>query len=307
MEEAMAAVIQVEQLRKVYGDTVAVDDVSFSVEGGEIFGIVGPNGAGKTTTVESIVGLRRPDKGTIRALGLDPTRQEDELQERIGVQLQEAALPELIKVWEALDLFSAFFRKAVDWEPLLDQWGLSDKRNARFGKLSGGQKHRLFVALALLNDPEAVFLDELTAGLDPQARRDTWDLVRAIRDQGKTVVLVTHFMDEAQELCDRVAIIDHGRIVALDTPQALIQQIQAESEVSFTAPPGFDSASLKALPEVKRVSEEGGKVSVFGEGALLARVATELAQQNLAPSDMRSVQVTLEDVFLALTGREIRD
>jgi len=303
----MAAVIQVDHLRKVYGDTVAVDDISFAVEEGEIFGIVGPNGAGKTTTVESIIGLRRPDKGTIRALGLDPTRQEDELQERIGIQLQEAALPELIKVWEALDLFAAFFKKTVDWEPLLDQWGLSDKRNARFGKLSGGQKHRLFIALALLNDPEAVFLDELTTGLDPQARRDTWDLVRVIRGQGKTVVLVTHFMDEAQELCDRVAIIDRGRIVALDTPQALIQQIQAESQVSFTAPPGFDADSLEALPGVRRVSQEGGKVSVFGEGALLARVATALAQQNLAPADMRSVQVTLEDVFLALTGRQIRD
>ena len=302
----MSTVIQVEHLRKVYGDTIAVDDISFEVENGEIFGIVGPNGAGKTTAVESIIGLRRPDKGTIRVLGLDPTQEEDALQQRIGIQLQEAALPNLIKVWEALDLFTSFYMRAVDWRPLLDQWGLSEKRNTRFGQLSGGQKRPLFIALALVNDPEVVFLDELTTGLDPQARRSSWDLLRSIRDQGKTIVLVTHFMDEAEELCDRVMIIDHGRIVALDTPKALIQQVQGESQVSFTSPPDFDPSSLKALPGVSRVTEEQSKVSVFGEGALLAHVATTLAQQDLTPSDLRSVQATLEDVFLALTGREIR-
>lgn len=302
----MSTVIQVEHLRKVYGDTVAADDISFEVEEGEIFGIVGPNGAGKTTTVESLIGLRRPDKGTIRVLGLDPTQDEDALQQRIGIQLQEAALPNLIKVWEALDLFASFYMRAVDWRPLLDQWGLSEKRNTRFGQLSGGQKRRLFIALALVNDPEVVFLDELTTGLDPQARRSSWGLLRSIRDQGKTVVLVTHFMDEAEELCARVMIIDHGRIVALDTPKALIQQVRAESQVSFTAPPDFDPSSLKTLPGVSRVTEERNKVSVFGEGALLAHVATALAQQDLAPGDLRSVQATLEDMFLALTGREIR-
>jgi len=301
------AVIQVEHLRKVYGDTVAVDDISFEVENGEIFGIVGPNGAGKTTAVESLIGLRRPDQGTIDVLGTNPMQEENALQQRIGIQLQEAALPDRIKVWEALDLFASFYDHTVDWQPLLKRWGLSDKRNARFGKLSGGQKQRLFIALSLLNDPEAVFLDELTAGLDPQARRSTWDLVRAIRDEDKTVVLVTHFMDEAQELCDRVLIIDHGRIVALDTPKALIKQIQAERQISFTAPPGFDPSPLEALPGVSHVSTEGNQVSVFGEGALLARVATALAQQDLIPDDLRSKQATLEDVFLALTGREIRD
>ncbi len=302
----MSTVIQVEHLRKVYGDTVAVDDISFEVEDGDFFGIVGPNGAGKTTAVESLVGLRRPDEGTIRVLGLDPTQEEDALQQRIGIQLQEAALPKLIKAWEALDLFASFYKRAVDWRPLLDQWGLSEKRNARFGQLSGGQKRRLFIALTLLNDPEVVFLDELTTGLDPQARRSTWDLLRSIRDQGKTVVLVTHFMDEVEELCDRVMIIDYGHIVALDTPKALIQQVRAESQISFTAPPGFDPGSLKTLPGVSRVIEERNKVSVFGQGALLAHVATALFQQDLAPSDLRSEQATLEDVFLALTGREIR-
>lgn len=303
----MSTVIQVEHLRKVYGDTVAVDDISFEVEEGEIFGIVGPNGAGKTTAVESIIGLRRPDQGSITVLGMNPMQEENALQQRIGIQLQEAALPDRIKVWEALDLFASFYDHTVDWQPLLERWGLSDKRNARFGKLSGGQKQRLFIALSLLNDPEAVFLDELTAGLDPQARRSTWDLVRAIRDEGKTVVLVTHLMDEAQELCDRVLIIDHGRIVALDTPKALIKQVQAESQISFTAPRGFDPSPLEALPGVSRVSTEGNQVSVFGEGALLARVATALARQDLIPDDLRSKQATLEDVFLALTGREIRD
>jgi len=303
----MATVVRVEHLRKVYGETVAVDDISFEVEESEIFGLVGPNGAGKTTTVESIIGLRRPDQGTISVLGLDPTTDENALQQRIGIQLQEAALPDRIKVWETLDLFASFYEHTVDWEPLLEQWGLADKRRTRFGKLSGGQKQRLFIALALLNDPEVVFLDELTAGLDPQARRNTWDLVRAIREQGKTVVLVTHFMDEAQELCDRVMIIDQGRIVALGTPEALIKQAQAESQVSFTAPPGFDPSSLESLPGVSRVITEGNQVSVFGEGALLARVATALAQQDVIPDDLRSEQATLEDVFLALTGREIRD
>ena len=181
----MSTVIQVEHLRKVYGDTVAVDDISFEVEDSEIFGIVGPNGAGKTTIVESVIGLRKPDQGSITVLGMDPTQEENALQQRIGIQLQEAALPDRIKVWEALDLFSSFYDYTVNWKPLLDRWGLSDKRNARFGKLSGGQKQRLFIALSLLNDPEAVFLDEPTAGLDPQARRNTWDLVRDIRDVGK--------------------------------------------------------------------------------------------------------------------------
>ena len=233
-------VIEVQNLRKKYGSTVAVDNISFNVQQGEIFTIVGPNGAGKSTTVESIMGLRQPDGGTIRVLGLDPQKDEQELRQRIGIQLQQAALPERLKVWEALNLYSSFYEKTVPWEKLLEDWGLTEKRNANFKNLSGGQKQRLFVALALLNDPELVFLDELTTGLDPQARRATWDAVRAIRDQGKTVVLVTHFMDEAEELADRIAIIDQGNVVALDTPGALIQDLHAETRVRFTNYNGYD-------------------------------------------------------------------
>jgi ABC-2 type transport system ATP-binding protein len=303
----MEPVIAVEHLRKAYGSTLAVDDISFEVRPGEIFGVVGPNGAGKTTTVECIVGLRQGDSGAVRVLGLDPRRQEQSLRERIGVQLQQAALPDDLKVWEALDLFASFYRRPVAWPALLEQWGLAEKRGTAFTKLSGGQKQRLFIALALINDPELVFLDELTTGLDPQARHTTWDLVRAIRERGKTVVLVTHFMDEAEQLCDRVAIVDHGRIVALDTPAALIRQVQAESQVRFGAANGFDPSWLRGVPGVREVAREGDQVLVSGGGPLMARVAVALAERDLAPPDLRSEQPTLEDVFLSLTGRRIRE
>ena len=307
----MTNVIEVTHLRKTYGATVAVEDVSLTVQKGEIFGIVGPNGAGKTTAVESIMGLRKPDSGTVRVLGLDPQTQAQELRQRLGIQLQEASLPDYLKVWEALDLFSSFYKRTVPWEPLLEQWGLRDKRNTRFKNLSGGQKQRLFIALALLNDPEVVFLDELTTGLDPQARRATWEMVRTICDQGKTVILVTHFMDEAEELADRVAIIDHGRVVALDTPQALIQSLQAGSTVRFTNLNEFDADVLQNVAGVTAVSQQNvgqqaQQIIVQGSGPLLARVAVALAQHNIAPTDLRVEQADLEDVFLALTGRKIR-
>lgn len=300
-------VIEVKNLRKQYGSTIAVDDISFNVAQGEIFCIVGPNGAGKTTTVESIMGLRQPDSGTIRVLGMEPQKEEQSLRQRIGIQLQEAALPERLKVWEALNLYSAFYHKTVSWEKLLDDWGLADKRNTNFKNLSGGQKQRLFIALALLNDPELVFLDELTTGLDPQARRATWDAVRAIRDQGKTVVLVTHFMDEAEELADRIAIIDQGSIVALNSPQALIQDLQAGMRVRFTSHNGYDPQLLRQVTGVTDVEQRGKQVIVQGNGALLANVATALAQHNITPMDLRVEQANLEDVFLALTGRSIRN
>ena len=300
-------VIEVQNLRKKYGSTVAVDDISFNVQQGEIFTIVGPNGAGKSTTVESIMGLRQPDGGTIRVLGLDPQKDEQELRQRIGIQLQQAALPERLKVWEALNLYSSFYEKTVPWEKLLEDWGLTEKRNANFKNLSGGQKQRLFVALALLNDPELVFLDELTTGLDPQARRATWDAVRAIRDQGKTVVLVTHFMDEAEELADRIAIIDQGNVVALDTPGALIQDLHAETRVRFTNYNGYDPQQLRTVAGVTDVEQRGKQVIVQGNGALLAHVATALAEHNVTPTDLRVEQANLEDVFLALTGRSIRN
>ncbi|WP_420628995.1 ABC transporter ATP-binding protein [Candidatus Leptofilum sp.] len=300
-------VIEVKKLRKAYGSTVAVDNISFNVQKGEIFCIVGPNGAGKSTTVESIMGLRQPDGGSIRVLGLDPQKREHELRQRIGIQLQQAALPERLKVWEALNLYSSFYDKIVSWEKLLADWGLTEKRTTNFKNLSGGQKQRLFIALALLNDPELVFLDELTTGLDPQARHATWDAVRAIRDQGKTVVLLTHFMDEAEELADRIAIIDQGNVVALDTPGKLIQNLQAETRVRFTNYNGYDPQQLHTVSGVTDVEQRGKQVIVQGNGALLAHVATALAQHNVTPTDLRVEQADLEDVFLALTGRSIRN
>ena len=218
----MTAVIQVEELRKRYREVTAVDGVGFEVAEREVFGIVGPNGAGKTTTVEIVEGLRRPDGGRVRVLGLDPGRDGPRLRQRIGAQLQKAALPDRLKVWEALDLYASFYDRAVPWPELLDQWGLADRRGAAVGTLSGGERQRLLIALALVGRPQVVFLDELTSGLDPQARRDTWELVRAMRDAGATVVLVTHLMEEAERLCDRVAVIDRGRLVVLDSPRALI-------------------------------------------------------------------------------------
>lgn len=300
-------VIEVKNIRKVYGSNVAVQDISLAVKQGEIFGIIGPNGAGKTTTVESIIGLRRPDSGTVRVLGLEPQSQRIQLSQRIGIQLQQAALPGRIKVWEALDLFASFYRHTIPWQPLLDQWGLNEKRDTLFDKLSGGQKQRLFIALALINDPEIVFLDELTTGLDPQARRTTWDMVKTIRDKGKTVVLVTHFMDEAEILCDRIAIIDHGKVVGLDTPQALIAGLQSGTRVRFTANSGFKEALLRPVPGVSQVLSQGQEIIVYGSGPLLAHVAAALANHNITPTDLQVEQASLEDVFLSLTGRAIRD
>jgi ABC-2 type transport system ATP-binding protein len=303
----MTSAVQTGGLRKAYGSVVAVDNVSFEVREGEIFGVVGPNGAGKTTTIECLEGMRRADHGQIEVLGLNPVRDERKLRQRIGVQLQQSALPARIKVWEALDLFASFFDRAMDWRILLDRLGLDDKRNAAFAKLSGGQKQRLFIALALLNNPELVFLDELTTGLDPQARRSMWELVREIRGEGRTVLLTTHFMEEAERLCDRVAIMDRGRIVALDSPANLIRSHGAENRITFTAAGGCES-KLKALSGVVRVDRDGDRVIVEGSGdGLVGEVVTALSANGFAFRDLRTEQATLEDVFLALTGKEIRD
>jgi ABC-2 type transport system ATP-binding protein len=307
MEFPMTNVITVKNLRKSYGSTVAVDDISFDVAQGEIFAILGPNGAGKTTAVETIVGLRRPDRGNISVLGIDPQQDAQGLRQHIGVQLQQAAVPQRLKVWEILDLFASFYPATVPRDRLIEQWGLGEKRNAYFGKLSGGQQQRLFIALALINDPRIVFFDELTTGLDPQARRATWELVQGVRAQGKTVVLVTHAMDEAELLADRVAIIDHGRIVALDTPQALIHRIQPEGQVRFTTSNGFDPALLQQVDGVSAVERNGARVTVRGAGPLLSRVAQALAEHHMEPADLRQERATLEDVFLAATGRGLRD
>jgi ABC-2 type transport system ATP-binding protein len=306
--EVKMAVIQVEGLRKVYGDLVAVDGVSFEVEEGEVFGMVGPNGAGKTTTIECIEGLRKPDGGGITVLGMDPQRDGYRLRQRIGAQLQEAGLPDRLKVWEAMDLFASFYEKTTPWKPLLERFGLAEKRKAYIGDLSGGQKQRLFIALALLNDPEVVFLDELTTGLDPQARRAMWDMVREIRDQGRTVFLTTHYMEEAEELCDRVAIIDHGRIVALDTPTALIRSIGGERRIRFTVAGDFDLEMLRRLESVSRLDRHDDTVTIYGSGdRFLTGVVSVLEKERVPFSNLSVQEPSLEDVFLALTGREIRE
>ena len=300
----MSIVIEVEHLKRTYGSTVAVEDVSLEVAQGEIFGLIGPNGAGKTTTVECVQGLRRPDDGRIRVLGLDPQSQAQELRRRIGCQLQEAALPDRIKVWEALDLFASFVPGASDWRALMEQWGLAEKRNAPFASLSGGQRQRLFVALALVNDPEVVFLDEMTQGLDPAGRRVAWGLIRAVRDRGTTVVLVTHYMDEAEQLCDRVAVVDGGRIAAVDTPQGLISRFGGPIGLTFTTDCA-DVAWLEHIPHVARLTRRGRRVEVEGNGPVLVLVAAELVNHGITPSDLRVQQPTLEEAFLTLTGQDM--
>jgi len=301
-------VVRVEAISKRYGRTVAVDDVSFEVRQGEIFGLIGPNGAGKTTTMECVEGLRAPDRGTIAVLGLDPVRDVYRLQDRIGVQLQQAQLQKRIKVREAVDLWAALYPKPVDGDRLLEQLGLSEKRDAWFMTLSGGQKQRLFIALALINDPELVFLDELTTGLDPQARRAIWDLVRGIRERGKTVFLTTHLMDEAERLCDRVAVIDRGRIVDIDTPAALVRRHCPERTVVVTTPAAFADDRFRELPGVRSVERRNGSVSVHGAGdGLITAVIQCLARHAIPVTDFRTESPTLEDVFLRLTGHSIRD
>ena len=305
---AQKPVVQIEHLRKSYGDIRAVDDVSFEVPEGEIFGFVGPNGAGKTTTIECAEGLRRPDGGLIRLFGLDPQAGGAKLKERLGIQLQEAALPQHIKVWEALDLFASFYPRPVDCPSLLEQMGLAEKRNASFVKLSGGQKQRLFIALALINDPDLIFLDELTTGLDPQSRHAMWDLVRGARNRGKTIILTTHFMEEAERLCDRVAIIDHGRMVALDTPERLIRSLGSGGRVVFSSLAAVDQAKLRALPGVIRVENSGERYTVHGANTkIVVDVVNFLSVNDIQFRDLRTEQANLEDVFLAMTGREMRD
>jgi ABC-2 type transport system ATP-binding protein len=297
----VTSIISVQNLRKTYGKLVAVDDVSFEVAEGEIFGLLGPNGAGKTTTVECLQALRNYDSGNVSVLGLDPRHDAQALRRRIGSQLQESALPDRIKVWEALDLFASVAPDALDWRTLLEQWGLAEKRKASFGSLSGGQKQRLFIALALVNNPSVVFLDEMTTGLDPAARRVAWELIREIRERGTTVVLVTHFMDEAENLCDRLVIVNHGKIIASDSPRGLIARHTSEVRVLFTSEK-IDFPWLEQVPGANKVTVKGQRVEVEGSGPLLALVAAALVQHGIVPADLRVEQPTLEDVFLKLTG-----
>jgi len=307
----MSEVIRVQNLRKTYNGITAVDDISFDVHEGEIFGMVGPNGAGKTNTIECIEGLRKPDAGSISVLELDPQADNKILRTRVGMQLQQSNLPDRMKVWEALDLYSAFYAEPVEWKSLMQQLGLEEKKDARFGKLSGGQKQRLFIALALLPNPGLVFLDELTTGLDPQARHTIWDLVRSVRDQGKTIYLTTHFMEEAERLCDRVAILDQGKIVALDTPQALIHNLSQNERVSFTLDTSITSDIKNAFADLGKLEVQGDKLTVIGKSTdsaqLVTAVVNLLSGLSLKYRDLRTEQPTLEDVFLDLTGRQIRE
>ncbi|MEU6201971.1 ABC transporter ATP-binding protein [Micromonospora musae] len=300
-------VIEVTNLHKRYGDVVAVDDVSFTVEPGEIFGVLGPNGAGKTTTVECVAGLRVPDGGEVSVLGLDPRRDAAALRERVGVQLQESQLPDRLQVAEALELFASFYRRPADPARLIEELGLGEKRNTPYKKLSGGQKQRLSIALALVGNPEITILDELTTGLDPQARRVTWELIERIRDRGVTIILVTHFMAEAERLCDRLAVIDQGRVVAVDSPAGLVRRVAPTQRVRFRPSAEVDDRLFTDLPEVTSVERTGGQLVVSGSGDVLHAVASVLARNQIVAADLRLEQSTLDDAFVELTGRRITE
>jgi ABC-2 type transport system ATP-binding protein len=304
----MAAIVQVERLKKTYGPLVAVDGVSFTIQEGEIFGLIGPNGAGKTTIIECLEGLRNPDGGTLRVLGLEPTGNVYSLRQRVGIQLQEAALPARLKVEEVCRLFSSFYDHPVPWEPLVGQVGLSAKRQVYVGTLSGGQKQRLFIVLALLNNPDLIFLDELTTGLDPQARHVMWDLVKGFRETGKTVLLTTHFMEEAEHLCDRVAIIDHGKLIALDSPQNLVRSLKGYIRVRIEMEGDFSLSKLKEIEGVTTVERNNLVITLEGKGdRLVSQIVNVLEEEHILFRNLRTEQPNLEDVFLRLTGHAIRE
>jgi ABC-2 type transport system ATP-binding protein len=297
--------VEIAHLRKTYGPLVAVDDVSFSVAEGEIFGILGPNGAGKTTTAECAIGLRSPDSGTIRLLGLDPHADRAEVHEIVGVQLQASALPAKLRVGEILDMYRSFYRQPADISELLEVLGLAGKRTDYYKSLSGGQRQRLSIALALIGRPKIAVLDEMTTGLDPQARRDVWELIEGVRDRGVTIVLVTHFMEEAERLCDRVALIDNGRIAALDAPASLAARARGGKNVRFLPSAPFDDRVLTELPEVSRVEREGQHVVVTGTGELVNAVIFALAAVGVTARDVQLDSSNLEDAFVKLTGRHL--
>ena len=297
-------IIEVEGLVKTYAGTNVVDGITFAVDEGEIFGIVGPNGAGKTTTVESVIGLRKPDAGQISVLGLDPIKDRFELTEQVGAQLQESRLQDKIRVSEAIQTYASFYRNPQDWRTLLDQLGLGAKADTRYSNLSGGQKQRLSVALALVGSPRIAILDELTTGLDPQERRSTWATIEQIRDDGVTVVLVTHFMEEAERLCDRIMVIDHGRVAAQGTPTELIERIGGDQLLRFRPSEPIDDADLEELGEVDSVEHIGSNVLVTGHGNVVHAVTSLLAQRRIIAHDFRVDQTGLEDAYLEITSHQ---
>ncbi|MEU1468530.1 ABC transporter ATP-binding protein [Streptomyces sp. NPDC005761] len=295
------AIIEVNGVRKIYAGRPVVDGVSFSVDEGEIFGILGPNGAGKTTTVECVEGLRVPDDGTVRVAGLDPVADHARVTLLLGAQLQESELQPKITTGEALELYSAFYPRPADWRPLAERLGLHTSLTTRFARLSGGQKQRLSIALALVGNPRVVVLDELTTGLDPRARRDTWQLIEEVRDSGVTVVLVTHFMEEAQRLCDRIAVIDRGRLVALDTPSGLIARADSPTAISFTPSRPLPDTELAGLPGATSYGTRNGRVSINGTDATVNAVISLLARLRITAHQLRVAEATLDDAFLDLT------
>ncbi|MFI8537620.1 ATP-binding cassette domain-containing protein [Streptomyces aquilus] len=295
------SVIEVSELRKSYGGRPVVDGVSFTVQEGEIFGVLGPNGAGKTTTVECVEGLRAPDAGRVRVTGLDPIADRARVARVLGAQLQQSELQAKLTVREALELYASFHARPADWRPLAERLGLTGKLTTRFAKLSGGQKQRLFIALALIGDPRVVVLDELTTGLDPRARRDTWELIEDIRANGVTVLLVTHFMEEAQRLCDRIAVIDRGRVAALDTPAGLIRRSAGATVISFTPSAPLDDRDLNALPALASIAHKDGRVTLAGTDETVNAVITLLARSHVTAHQLRVTEATLDDAFLDLT------
>ena len=299
-------VITVDNLHKHYGDVKAVDGISFEVHSGEIFGMLGPNGAGKTTTVECIEGLRIPDEGQIQVFDLCVGPRTKTIKARIGVQLQATALYPRLTVRETLELFAGFYSRHRSVDELIDTVSLVERRKALVRDLSGGQQQRLSLALALVNDPEILFLDEPTLGLDPQARRNAWDLIATMRSEGKTIFLTTHYMDEAERLCDRVAILDHGHIIALESPESLVKQHFQERAVVFEAEV-VDEEMLKRLPGVTHLRRDGPEVTLYTTDApgTLAGLVSHNGSKGL--SDLHVRRATLEDVFLKLTGRRLRD
>ncbi|MEU6555897.1 ABC transporter ATP-binding protein [Streptomyces sp. NPDC046915] len=303
----MPSVIEVSDLRKSYGGRPVVDGVSFAVEEGEIFGILGPNGAGKTTTVECVEGLRVPDGGRVRVTGLDPVADHARVARLLGAQLQQSELQPKLTVREALELYASFYPSPLDWAPLAERLGLAPKLTTRFAKLSGGQKQRLFIALALIGDPRIVVLDELTTGLDPRARRDTWQLIEDVRAGGVTVLLVTHFMEEAQRLCDRIAVIDKGRVSALDTPAGLIRRSAGATVISFTPSAPLDDRDLDALPALATTERKDGRITLSGTDETVNAVITLLARRRVTAHQLRVTDATLDDAFLDLTAKNTEE
>jgi ABC-2 type transport system ATP-binding protein len=301
--------LEVENVSVTFGGLKAVSDFNFALNQGDLVGLIGPNGAGKTTTLECVEGLKKPDRGTIRVLGLDPFRDVYQLQQRVGVQLQQAQLQKRLKVWEAVHLWAVLYRRpAGDGERLLEQLGLADKRQAWFMTLSGGQKQRLFIALALISDPEVVFLDELTTGLDPQARRAIWELVRGIRARGKTVLLTTHLMEEAERLCDRVAIIEHGRIIDIGSPAQLVARHCPERSVELTTRDPQAEAAFHSMTVIEHLTRLDDRYVLRGRGEdFVSAIIRCVSDNHIGVTDFRTVMPSLEDVFLRLTGHSIRD